>query len=106
MGRAVLKLLRSARQPAMADVGRLLPSAAERPGLALIAVDDLERASGTLAQHEWAAQQSGPKMAPLAGVGHCWPEETPAPVAEALTNFWAELPDPQGALATVSGRPG
>jgi hypothetical protein len=34
-------------------------------------------------------------MAHLEGVGHWWPEETPAPVAEALTNFWAELPDPE-----------
>jgi len=103
MGRAVLKLLRSARQPAMAEAGRLLPSAAQRPGLALIAVADLERASGTLAQHEWAAQQSGAKMAHLAGVGHWWPEETPAPVAEALTNFWAELPDPE-AVRSVGPR--
>ena len=102
MGAAVLKLLRSARQPAMAEAGRLLPSAAQRPGLALIAVDDFERASGTLAQHEWAARQSGAQMVHLAGVGHWWPEETPAPVAEALTNFWAELPDTAAAPATGS----
>ena len=100
MGRAVLKLLRSARQPAMAEAGQRLPSAAQRPGLALIAVDDFERASGTLVQHEWAARQSGARMAHLQGVGHRWPEEAPAPVAEALTNFWAELPDPEGAPAT------
>jgi pimeloyl-ACP methyl ester carboxylesterase len=103
MGRAVLKLLRSARQPAIAEAGRLLPSAAQRPGLALIAVDDFERASGTLVQHEWAARQSGARMAHLEGVGHWWPEETPAPVAEALTNFWAELPDPE-AVRSVSPR--
>jgi len=103
MGRAVLKLLRSARQPAMAEAGRLLPSAAQRPGLALIAVDDFERASGTLVQHEWAARQSGARMAHLEGVGHWWPEETPAPVAEALTNFWAELPDPE-AVRSVGPR--
>ncbi|MEJ8573801.1 alpha/beta hydrolase [Microbaculum marinum] len=94
MGGAVLKLLRSARQPAMAEAGRLLPGAAERPGLALIALDDFGRASGTVEQHEWAAQRSGAKVARLAGVGHWWPEETPAPVAAALTTFWAELPDP------------
>src|SRR5689334_8057145 len=70
MGRAVLRLLRSARQPAMAEAGRLLPSAAQRPGLALIAVDDVDRASGTLVQHEWAARQSGAKMAHLEGAGH------------------------------------
>ncbi|SJZ56070.1 Pimeloyl-ACP methyl ester carboxylesterase [Enhydrobacter aerosaccus] len=102
MGRAVLKLLRSARQPAMSEAGQLLPSAAQRPGLALIAVDDFGRASGTLEQHEWAAQRSGAKIARLAGVGHWWPEETPAPVAEALKNFWAELPDPTEAPATGS----
>jgi pimeloyl-ACP methyl ester carboxylesterase len=97
MGSAVLRLLRSARQPVMADAGRLLSDAAQRPGLALIAVDDLERASGTLAQHEWAAQRAGARMAHLAGVGHWWPEETPAPVAQALTDFWAGLPDGEGA---------
>jgi hypothetical protein len=41
-------------------------------------------------------------MAHLAGVGHWWPEETPAPVAEALRNFWAELPDAAEASATGS----
>ncbi len=95
MGRAVLKLLRSARQPAMAEAGRHLPNAAQRPGLALIAVDDFGRASGTLAQHEWAAREAGARMAHLEGVGHWWPAETPAPVAEALTSFWAELPAPE-----------
>ena len=103
MGNAVLKLLRSARQPVMAEAGRLLPNAAQRPGLALIAVDDFERASGTLVQHEWAANQSGAMMAHLEGVGHWWPEETPAPVASVLTNFWAELPDPERAPPTDSG---
>lgn len=102
MGRAVLALLRSARQPAMAEAGRLLPDAAQRPGLALIAVDDVDRASGTLVQHEWAARRSGATMAHLEGVGHWWPEETPAPVAEALTCFWAELPDADRAPVTHS----
>ncbi len=92
MGRAVLKLLRSARQPAMADLGLQLPRAAQRPGLALIAVDDVGRASGTLAQHEWAARQAGARMAHLDGVGHWWPQETPAPVAKVLADFWAALP--------------
>lgn len=94
MGGTVLRLLRSARQPAMAEAGQQLQRAAQRPGLALIAVDDFGRASGTIEQHEWAARRSGAKPAYLEGVGHWWPEETPAPVAEALTNFWAELPDP------------
>jgi pimeloyl-ACP methyl ester carboxylesterase len=102
MGQAVLKLLRSAKQPVMSEAGQLLQSAAQRPGLALIALDDFGRASGTLEQHEWAAQRSGAKMAHLAGLGHWWPEETPAPVAEALTTFWADLPDPAEVPATGS----
>jgi hypothetical protein len=32
-------------------------------------------------------------MAHLQGVGHWWPEESPAPVAEALMAFWKGLPD-------------
>ncbi|MHA3701978.1 alpha/beta fold hydrolase [Jatrophihabitans sp. YIM 134969] len=94
MGRTVLELLRASRQPAMREAGRSLPDAASRPGLALIALDDHERASGTVAQHEWAARRSGATPARLAGVGHWWPEETPAPVARALESFWSALPDP------------
>ncbi|MCD2190485.1 alpha/beta fold hydrolase [Actinomycetospora soli] len=91
MGGAVLALLRAARQPAMAEAGTLLPDAARRPGLALIALDDVERASGTVEQHEWAAREAGARIARLAGVGHWWPEETPTPVAAALTTFWGGL---------------
>src|ERR1700739_3496994 len=40
MGRAILLLYRSARQPAMAEAGRALESAAARPGLSLLATDD------------------------------------------------------------------
>ena len=91
MGQTVLKLLRAARQPVMSDLGKDLSRAADRPGLALIAVDDFGRASGTVEQHEWGAQRSGAQMAHLEGVGHWWPEETPGPVATALRCFWARL---------------
>jgi pimeloyl-ACP methyl ester carboxylesterase len=100
MGSAVLTLLRSSRQAAMAEAGQLLSRAAQRPGLALIAVDDVGRASGTIEQHEWAARESGATLTYLSGVGHWWPEESPAPVAEALTTFWADLPEAEGATAT------
>jgi pimeloyl-ACP methyl ester carboxylesterase len=99
MGRTVLRLLRSARQPVMAEAGQRLPGAAQRPGLALIAVEDESRASGTVAQHEWAAREAGATVAHLDGVGHWWPEESPAPVAAALRRFWAGLPDTQAAPA-------
>jgi len=89
MGETVLKLLRASKQPAMSEMGRQLAKAAARPGLALIAVDDLSRASGSIEQHEWAARESGATLAHLNGVGHWWPEESPAPVAEALIEFWS-----------------
>jgi pimeloyl-ACP methyl ester carboxylesterase len=40
MGRAILLLYRSARQPAMAEAGRVLEAAAARPGLSLLATED------------------------------------------------------------------
>ena len=40
MGRAILALYRSARQPALADAGRALENAAARPGLSLLATED------------------------------------------------------------------
>ena len=40
MGRAILRLYRSARQPALADAGRALENAAARPGLSILATED------------------------------------------------------------------
>jgi hypothetical protein len=40
MGRAILLLYRSARQPAMAEAGRDLAKAAARPGFSLLATED------------------------------------------------------------------
>ena len=91
MGRAVLSLLRSAAQPAMADAGRGLAKARQRPGLALIALADADQASGTPAQHRSAGAAAGAEIAELAGVGHWWPVTDPHPVARALTAFWSRL---------------
>lgn len=91
MATAVLSLLRSAVQPVMADAGRRLELARARPGLALIALDDHGEASGTVAQHRFAAEASGAKLAELTGVDHWWPAESPIPVAKALLDFWAQL---------------
>ncbi|SFJ84176.1 alpha/beta hydrolase [Amycolatopsis sacchari] len=91
MGRAVLSLLRSAAQPAMADLGRGLAKARQRPGLAVIALADVDQASGTPAQHRTAAEAAGAEIAELADVGHWWPVTDPHPVARALTAFWSRL---------------
>lgn len=91
MGRAVLSLLRSAAQPVMADAGRDLAKARQRPGLALVALADVDQASGTPAQHRAAAEAAGAEIADLPGTGHWWPVTDPHPVARALTAFWSRL---------------
>lgn len=91
MGRAVLSLLRSAVQPVMADAGRGLAKARQRPGLALIALADTGQASGTLAQHRSAGEAAGAEIAELADTGHWWPVTNPHPAARALTAFWSRL---------------
>lgn len=92
MGRAVLSLLRSAAQPVMAEAGRGLASARQRPGLALIALEDVGQGSGTVDQHRWAAREAGAEVALLEGAGHWWPIESPRVGAEALQRFWGALP--------------
>jgi hypothetical protein len=72
----------------MAEAGRGLAAARQRPGLALIAMGDVDASSGTPEQHRAAAAAAG---AELAEVGHWWPVEDPRPAAAALTGFWARL---------------
>lgn len=91
MGRAVLSLLRSAVQPVMAEAGRRLADARKQPGLALVAMRDVDAASGTVAQHRAAAEAAGAEIAELAGSGHWWPVQDPRPAATALAAFWSGL---------------
>jgi pimeloyl-ACP methyl ester carboxylesterase len=91
MGEAVLSLLRSAAQPAMARLGADLEKARATPGLALIAADDAEQSNGTDEQHRWAAERAGAQVAVLDGAAHWWPSESPKPAADALTAFWQRL---------------
>lgn len=91
MGRAVLSLLRSAAQPAMAEAGQRLGPAGQRSGLALVATADAGAAGGTQAQQRAAADLAGARTADLVGVGHWWPVENPLPAAAILTEFWAGL---------------
>lgn len=91
MGRAVLTLLRSAAQPVMAEAGRRLADARQRPGLAMLAMQDVGGSSGTVEQHRAAAEAAGAEIAELTDVGHWWPVENPRPAAAALTAFWSRL---------------
>jgi len=85
MGRAILMLYRSARQPAMAEAGRALESAAARPGLSLLATEDPYIGSGELRRR--AADRAGARTEVRDGLGHWWMVQDPARGAAALSRF-------------------
>ena len=89
MGRAILLLYRSARQPAMAEAGRGLEAAAARPGLSLLATEDHYVGSEKLRRR--AADRAGARTEVLDGLGHWWMCQDPARGAAALTRFWETL---------------
>ncbi len=89
MGRAILALYRSARQPAMAEAGRDLANAAARPGLSILATDDPYIGASDLRTR--AADRAGARTAVLDGLGHWWMVQDPARGADALTGFWKSL---------------
>ncbi|MEN3220264.1 alpha/beta hydrolase [Mycolicibacterium porcinum] len=86
MGRAILALYRSARQPAMAEAGRGLDRAQARPGLSLLATEDPYIGSAEI-RHR-AAERAGARTEVLEGLGHWWMVQDPARAAEVLTRFW------------------
>jgi pimeloyl-ACP methyl ester carboxylesterase len=89
MGRAILLLYRSARQPAVAEAGRALENAAARPGLSILATDDPY--VGSDAMRRRAAERAGAHTEVLDGLGHWWMMQDPARGAAALTRFWETL---------------
>ena len=89
MGRAILLLYRSARQPAMAAAGRSLANARARPGLSLLATEDTFIGSDDT-RHR-AADRAGARTEELDGLGHWWMVQDPARGAAALTRFWETL---------------
>jgi pimeloyl-ACP methyl ester carboxylesterase len=89
MGRAILRLYRSAAQPAMAQAGRDLEKAADRPGLSVLATEDTYVGSAEIRRR--AADRAGARTAVLDGLGHWWMVEDPTRGAAVLTRFWDEL---------------
>ncbi len=89
MGRAILLLYRSARQPAMAEAGRALEAAAARPGLSLLATEDPY--IGSEETRRRAADRAGARTDVLDGLGHWWMVQDPVRGAAALTRFWDTL---------------
>ncbi|MCO1656496.1 alpha/beta fold hydrolase [Pseudonocardia humida] len=90
LGRAILTLYRSAVQPVMAELGRDLGGAARRPGLAVLAGQDV--VGGSDEQRRRTAARAGARVAELPGLGHWWMVQDPAAGARTLTDFWSTLP--------------
>jgi len=86
MGEAILRLYRSATQPAMADAGRSLEAAAARPGLLILATEDEYMGSPALRRR--AAGRAGARTEELEGLGHWWMTEDPERAADVLSRFW------------------
>jgi pimeloyl-ACP methyl ester carboxylesterase len=89
VGRAILQLYRSARQPAMAELGRALEAAAARPGLSILATEAAYVIGDELGRR--AAGRAGARTEVLDGLGHWWMVQDPARSAAALIRFWETL---------------
>jgi len=89
MGRAILRLYRSARQPAIAQAGRDLEKAAARAGLSVLATEDHYVGSAVIRRR--AAERAGARTEVLEGLGHWWMVQDPALSADVLTSFWNSL---------------
>ena len=90
-GRAILALYRSAAQPVLADLGRNLEAAAQRPGLSISAGEDHFVGSAELRLR--AAERAGARTERLDGLGHWWMVQDPARGARVLSSFWGALAD-------------
>lgn len=87
MGRAILSLYRSARQPALVEAGRGLESAAASPGLVLSPTED--DLTGTEEMRQQVADRAGAELVTLPGLGHWWMADDPARSAAVLLDFWS-----------------
>jgi pimeloyl-ACP methyl ester carboxylesterase len=85
MARCILALYRSARQPAMAELGRRLEAAERRPALVVVPSDDQYTGGPALARE--TAARIGAVVAPLDGLGHWWMMQDPARGAAAIRQF-------------------
>jgi pimeloyl-ACP methyl ester carboxylesterase len=86
MADSILRLYRSAVQPAMAKLGANLEKAAAVPGLALIPSGD--HMAGPVGGAQRASARSGACAELLDGLGHWWMTQDPERGAAALNHFW------------------
>ena len=86
MGSCILTLYRSAKQPAMSGLGKRLQGTAKRPGLVIIASEDLY--TGTPEMCASVAADLGASTVTLEGLGHWWMFDGSKVAAEALAAHW------------------
>lgn len=89
MGDCVLKLYRSAAQPALAEAGRGIEALTVRPGMHINA--ELDHYVGTDEQAAEMAARAGATVTHLDGLGHWWMCQDPARGAATLEAFWASV---------------
>ena len=87
MGEAILKVYRSAAQPAMRELGDPLAAADRRPALLLHATADPFVPPHMVFP---VAERIGAQVLTLEGLGHWWMFEDPGLVADGLVAFWAD----------------
>jgi pimeloyl-ACP methyl ester carboxylesterase len=85
MGDAILKVYRSAVQPAMRELGDQLAAADRRPALLLDATADPFVPPHMVFA---VAERIGAQVLTLEGLGHWWMFEDPGLVADGLVAFW------------------
>lgn len=86
MGRCILSLYRSARQPAMAELGKRLQGTPKRPGLVLVPSEDPY--VGTPEMCASVAADLDARTVTLEGLGHWWMFDGSGVAAEALVGHW------------------
>jgi pimeloyl-ACP methyl ester carboxylesterase len=89
MQRAVLGYYRAAIQPAMAELGRNLPAASARPGLAIVGTAD--NLVGSQEMRVRSAARAGAQVARFEGLGHWWMVQDPGLAATTLRSFWSSV---------------
>jgi pimeloyl-ACP methyl ester carboxylesterase len=89
MARCILALYRSARQPALVQLGQALAGATRRPALVIVATEDPYTGGPDLARR--SAERIGAEVAVLDGLGHWWMMQDPDRAAAAVGEFLARL---------------
>jgi pimeloyl-ACP methyl ester carboxylesterase len=88
MGDSILKVYRSAVQPAMRDMGDQLAAAERRPALLVDATADVYVPPEMV---HLVAERTGAQIMSLEGLGHWWMWEDPGQAAAGFVSFWESV---------------